>query len=83
MGALLPAGRRRAPPSAYATRRAWSRASSAVAVAATLWQTQDGRRVCAVDGGPTPGPPRRFRIEVGLADGRIAELARRHRVQHA
>lgn len=47
----------------------------AVAVAATLWQTQDGRRVCAVDGGPTAGPARRFRIEVGLADGRIAELA--------
>jgi hypothetical protein len=46
----------------------------AAAVAATLWQTQDGRRVCAVDGAPTAGPARRFRIEVGLADGRIAEL---------
>ena len=46
----------------------------AVTLAATLWQTQDGRRVCEVDRGPTPGPTRRFRIEVGLADGRIAEL---------
>ena len=46
----------------------------AVTVAATLWQTQDGRRLCAVDSGPTAGPARRFRIEVGLADGRIAEL---------
>ena len=46
----------------------------AAAVADTLWQTQDGRRVCAVDGGPTSGPTRRFRIEVGLADGRIADL---------
>jgi hypothetical protein len=46
----------------------------AASVAATLWQTQEGRRVCEVDRGPTPGPTRRFRIEVGLADGRIAEL---------
>jgi hypothetical protein len=43
-------------------------------LAATLWQTQEDRRVCEVDRGPTPGPARRFRIEVGLADGRIAEL---------
>ena len=46
----------------------------AASVAATLWQTQEGRRVCEVDTGPTAGPTRRFRIEVGLADGRIAEL---------
>ena len=46
----------------------------AVAAAETLWQTQEGRRVCEVDTGSTPGPARRFRIEVGIADGRIAEL---------
>src|SRR5690606_26757426 len=46
----------------------------AAATAETLWQTQEGRRRCEVDGGPTSGPTRRFRIEVGLADGRIAEL---------
>lgn len=45
----------------------------AAAVAATLGQTQDGRPVCE-PGAPTSGPARRFRIEVGLADGRVAEL---------
>lgn len=45
----------------------------AASVATTLWQTQDDRPVCA-PGSPTPGPARRFRIEVGLADGRVAEL---------
>ena len=46
----------------------------AVATAATLWQTQDGRPVCTEDVGTAAGPSRRFRIEVGLADGRVAEL---------
>ncbi|MCF6378668.1 hypothetical protein L2K70_13730 [Nocardioides KLBMP 9356] len=47
----------------------------AAAVAATLWQTQDGRPQCGDEGGRTSGPNRRFRIEVGLGDGRVAELA--------
>ena len=46
----------------------------AASVAAGLWQTQVDRRICAEDGGPTSGPAGFFRIEVGLADGRIAEL---------
>ena len=45
----------------------------AASVAATLWQTQADRPVCE-PGDPTSGPVRRFRIEVGLADGRVAEL---------
>lgn len=46
----------------------------AASVADGLWQTQVDRRDCAADGGPTSGPSGRYRIEVGLADGRIAEL---------
>ena len=46
----------------------------AASVAAGLWQTQVDRRICAEDGGPTSGPAGFFRIEVGLADGRIADL---------
>jgi hypothetical protein len=46
----------------------------AAGVAASLLQTQAGRPVCtAVE--ETPGPTGLFRIEVGLADGRVAELA--------
>ena len=43
-------------------------------VAASLEETQAGRRVCAPDEA-IPGPSGLFRIEVGLADGRVAELA--------
>lgn len=43
-------------------------------VAAGLWQTQVDRPDCAADVGPSPGPAGHYRIEVGLADGRIAEL---------
>lgn len=46
----------------------------AASVAAGLWETQLDRRDCRADAGPTPGPTARYRIEVGLADGRIAEL---------
>jgi hypothetical protein len=46
----------------------------AASVADSLWQTQDGRPTCAVDDVPTLRPSRLFRIEVGLADGRVAEL---------
>ena len=46
----------------------------AASVAAGLWETQVDRRDCAADAGPTPGPTGLYRIEVGLADGRIAEL---------
>ena len=45
----------------------------AASVAAGLWATQVDRPDCAA-GGPTPGATGRYRIEVGLADGRIAEL---------
>ncbi|WP_374456854.1 hypothetical protein [Nocardioides sp.] len=46
----------------------------AASVADSLWQTQDGRPTCAVDDVPTLRPSRLFRIEVGLADGQVAEL---------
>ncbi|WP_322920507.1 hypothetical protein [Nocardioides renjunii] len=45
----------------------------AASVAATLAQTEAGRPVCTA-GAATPGPTGLFRIEVGLADGRVAEL---------
>ena len=46
----------------------------AASLAATLVETQEGRPECT----PlqeTPGPTGLFRIEVGLADGRVAEIA--------
>ncbi|HEY0641961.1 MAG TPA: hypothetical protein VGD39_00975 [Nocardioides sp.] len=46
----------------------------ASSVAASLVETQAGRRVCTPDEA-TPGPSGLFRIEVGLADGRVTELA--------
>ena len=46
----------------------------AAGVAASLLETQAGRPVCTIDEA-TPGPTGLFRIEVGLADGRVAELA--------
>ena len=46
----------------------------AASVAATLWQTQDGRPECP-DPWATTRPTGLFRIEVGLADGRVAELS--------
>ena len=46
----------------------------AASVADSLWQTQDGRPTCRSDDPPTARPSRLFRIEVGLADGRVAEL---------
>lgn len=47
----------------------------AASVAVSLRETQSGRRVCTLADEPTPGPTGLFRIEVGLADGRVAELA--------
>lgn len=47
----------------------------AASVATTLWLTQVDRPVCTPDHGLTPGPTGLFRVEVGLADGRVAELA--------
>lgn len=47
----------------------------AASVAVSLHETQAGRRVCTLADEPTPGPTGLFRIEVGLADGRVAELA--------
>jgi hypothetical protein len=44
-------------------------------VAESLWQPQRGRPTCRSDDPPTVRPTRLFRIEVGLADGRVAELA--------
>jgi hypothetical protein len=46
----------------------------APSVATSLVETQAGRRVCTPDEA-IPGPTGLFRIEVGLADGRVAELA--------
>ncbi|RYB94289.1 hypothetical protein EUA93_07995 [Nocardioides oleivorans] len=49
----------------------------AASIAGTLWETQADRPVCDAGeaaAGPA-GPPGHFRIEVGLADGRVAELA--------
>ncbi|CUR58303.1 exported hypothetical protein [metagenome] len=46
----------------------------AASVAESLWQTQEGRPTCRSDDPPTVLPTRLFRIEVGLADGRVAEL---------
>ncbi|MCW2738741.1 hypothetical protein [Nocardioides sp.] len=46
----------------------------ATSVATTLFQAQVDRPVCTVDES-TPGPTGLFRIEVGLADGRVAEIA--------
>ncbi len=46
----------------------------AAAVATSLWQAQVDRPVCAASG-PLAGPTGLFRIEVGLADGRVAEIA--------
>ncbi len=45
----------------------------ATSVAASLWEAQVDRPVCAVDES-SPGPTGLFRIEVGLADGRVAEI---------
>lgn len=45
----------------------------AAAVAGSLWETQVDRPVCARDES-LAGPTGLFRIEVGLADGRVAEL---------
>lgn len=45
----------------------------APALAATLWETQADRPVCSVDEASLR-PTGLFRIEVGLADGRVAEL---------
>lgn len=45
----------------------------AAAVADGLWETQVDRPVCAPDEA-IAGPTGLFRIEVGLADGRVAEL---------
>jgi hypothetical protein len=47
----------------------------ATSVAASLWDAQVDRPVCRVDDQPTSGPTGLFRIEVGLADGRVAEIA--------
>ncbi|GAA5106362.1 hypothetical protein GCM10023339_03230 [Alloalcanivorax gelatiniphagus] len=47
----------------------------AAAVATGLWQTQVDRPVCSSDDLSTPAPTGLFRMEVGLADGRVAELA--------
>ena len=47
----------------------------AASVAATLFDVQVDRPVCTVDDQPTTGPTGLFRIEVGLADGRVAEIA--------
>jgi hypothetical protein len=49
-------------------------ADLATSVADSLWQTQDGRPTCRGDDPPTARPSRLFRIEVGLEDGRVAEL---------
>ncbi|KRE93973.1 hypothetical protein ASG76_11180 [Nocardioides sp. Soil774] len=46
----------------------------AASVAASLAETQDGRPECTPFQ-ETPGPTGLFRIEVGLADGRVAEIA--------
>lgn len=45
----------------------------AASVAAGLWEAQAERPVCTPDE-PTKRPTGLFRIEVGLADGRVAEL---------
>ena len=47
----------------------------AASVAASLWQTQLDRPVCAAGDPPTARPTGLFRIEVGLADGGVAEIA--------
>jgi len=46
----------------------------AAGVASSLLETAAGRPVCTIDES-SPGPTGLFRIEVGLADGRVAELA--------
>lgn len=46
----------------------------AASVADSLWQTQEGRPTCGTGEVPTVRPSRVFRIEVGLADGRVADL---------
>ena len=46
----------------------------AAAVAATLWEAQVDRPVCDPDDEARPGQTGLFRIEVGLADGRVADL---------
>jgi hypothetical protein len=45
----------------------------AAGVAASLLETQAGRPVCTINEA-SPGPTGLFRIEVGLADARVAEL---------
>jgi hypothetical protein len=47
----------------------------AAAVARSLWETQVDRPVCTAADQPTPRPTGLFRIEVGLSDGRVAEIA--------
>ena len=46
----------------------------AASVAAGLWQTQLDRPVCAPGDPPAARPTGLFRIEVGLADGSVAEI---------
>jgi hypothetical protein len=46
----------------------------AASVATSLWQTQLDRPVCTPADPPTARPTGLFRIEVGLADGRVAEI---------
>jgi hypothetical protein len=46
----------------------------AASVATSLWQTQLDRPVCAPGDPPTARPTGLFRIEVGLADGSVAEI---------
>lgn len=46
----------------------------AASVAEGLWQTQVGRPSCGADEVATLRASRLFRIEVGLADGRVADL---------
>jgi hypothetical protein len=46
----------------------------AASVGASLWQTQLDRPACAPGDPPTARPAGLFRIEVGLADGSVAEI---------
>ena len=46
----------------------------AAGTAGTLWETQVDRPLCGAFDAPLAGPTGRFRIEVGLPDGRIADL---------
>lgn len=46
----------------------------ATAVAASLWEAQIDRPACGTEGAPPLRPTGLFRIEVGLPDGRVADL---------